>query len=128
MYDLFSRSDVVAAAAGSGKLSLSIVNDPAWSPDGLRIAFVRGNDIWVMNADGSGQRRLTSGAAHDRAPNWSPDGRTIAFDQRVGSIHEIYVMNADGSGQHRLARGRHGHDCILANSGKQEPRGAHGRT
>ena len=74
---------------------------------------MRGHDIWLMNADGSGKRRLTSGAARDRVPSWSPDGRTIAFDRRRSrfgdlgdktSIHEIYVMNADGSGQRRLAR------------------------
>jgi Tol biopolymer transport system component len=62
-----------------------------------------------MNADGSGQRRLTSGAARDLAPSWSPDGRTIAFDRRVGRgsgvSYEIYVMNADGSSQRPLARG-----------------------
>jgi TolB protein len=55
---------------------------PSWSPDGKRIAFDRGEldfsttDIWVMDADGSGQRRLARFGAQ---PSWSPDGRTIAF-------------------------------------------------
>ena len=40
-------------------------SDPAWSPDGRQITYTRGYDIWLMNADGSGQRRLTSGAARD---------------------------------------------------------------
>ncbi len=51
-----------------------------------------------MNADGSGQRRLTSGAAHDRVPNWSPDGRTIAFT----GVGGIYTVHADGTGLRKL--------------------------
>ena len=79
---------------------------PAFSPDGRRIAFVsnrdQDNQIYVMNADGSGQRRLTRRPGNDFAPAWSPDGRRIAF-HRVGD--GIWVMNADGSGLTRLTAG-----------------------
>ena len=57
--------------------------DPAWSPDSRRIVFASGpendHDIFLMNADGSGRTRLTSGPSNDRVPSWSPDGSLIAF-------------------------------------------------
>jgi dipeptidyl aminopeptidase/acylaminoacyl peptidase len=59
---------------------------PAWSPDGSRIAFQghltgRGgeDDIYVVNADGSGLRRLTTDPFRDSWPAWSPDGSTIVY-------------------------------------------------
>ena len=55
-----------------------------------------------MNADGSGQRRLTRNAARDLAPAWLPDGQKIAFVSERDGNSEVYVMNADGSGQRRL--------------------------
>ena len=54
-----------------------------------------------MNADGSGQTRLTDSPGWDGNPSWSPDGR-IAFQSDRDGDGEIYVMNADGSGQTRL--------------------------
>jgi tol-pal system beta propeller repeat protein TolB len=78
--------------------------DPAWSPDGAKIAFVvGGGEIFVMNADGTGRRNLTNTPKTESMPTWSPDGTKIAF-VRVDSEGEweIFVMNADGSGQKRL--------------------------
>ena len=90
----------------------------AWSPNGGKIAFVSDRDgragcigqpgcnteIYVMNADGSGQRNLTRNPARDDEPVWSPDGRKIAFVSRRDGKPEVYVMNADGSGQRNLTR------------------------
>jgi Tol biopolymer transport system component len=73
---------------------------------GGRIAFLSGRDdnaeIYVMNADGSGQTRLTNNPAIDQNPAWSPDGTRIAFISLSDGNMEIYVMNADGSGVTRL--------------------------
>jgi TolB protein len=83
-----------------------------FGPDGAsltgRIAFSAGaanrEDIFAVDADGTGLRRLTTGPAADVDPSWSPDGRRVAFCRQEGdgSTAEIYVMNADGSGQRNL--------------------------
>jgi Tol biopolymer transport system component len=111
-------------ADGSGQrdvtLELGLRQVPVWAPDGRRIAFVRCRggqrcDIYVMNADGSGLRRLTRNR-ESSYPIWSPNGRKIAFwrirvrfrpDRKPHYVQtpEVWLMNADGSGQRRLARG-----------------------
>ena len=84
------------------------VQAPVWSPGGRRIAFLSrrdgGKEIYVVSADGSGQRRLTRDARYAATPAWSPDGRKIAFEGGPYALSGVYVVNADGSGQRRLAR------------------------
>ena len=78
-----------------------------WSPAGDRIAFTRLGDLYVMNADGSGQTRLTGRGGED--PSWSPDGTRISFTRNTGSSHQIFTVGADGTGERQLTRqgGRH---------------------
>jgi Tol biopolymer transport system component/subtilisin family serine protease len=87
---------------------------PRYSPDGSKIIFQSNRDgqaeIYVMNADGSGQTRLTNNSAADTAPAWSPDGTKILFTSlRDGPTSPaLYVMNADGSNQTRVTAGSDG--------------------
>jgi len=73
--------------------------EPAWSLDGSKIAFTSQDDIWVMNADGSGLQKLTTWAGSDSSPSWSPDGTKIVYvsSSRTTPWNEIWVMNADGT-------------------------------
>ena len=89
---------------------------PNWSPNGTKIVFTRGRpgtangsiagngDVYVMNADGSHQTRLTNHGNDDYYPIWSPDASKIVFTRGRGDglnsneiNNEVYVMNADGS-------------------------------
>jgi Tol biopolymer transport system component len=78
-------------------------SDPAWSPDGRRLAFTRTMDdyrsfhVYVMRADGSGVRRVTQGR-YDWRPAWSPNGRWILYQSTTG----LRRVQPDGSGVRRI--------------------------
>jgi Tol biopolymer transport system component len=90
--------------------------DPiSWSPDGKKIAYCAsppdgGSEVYVSNANGSGQTRLTYGSAlgsfPGSAPNWSPDGSKLAYQRETATPYpgttypkwDVHVINADGSG------------------------------
>ncbi len=88
------------------QLTSGVVDDrsPCWSPDGKLIAFQRDWQVWVMNADGSGQRQLTKGPHKSGFPTWSPDGKLIAFhsnrrsglDVSKGGNWDLWLMDKDG--------------------------------
>ena len=100
------------------QLTRNTVSDfgAAWSPDGRKLAFSRqvgtGTALFVMNADGSGVRRLTTPivrpegpATYDVAPAWSPDGRRLAFaSDRSGGAPDVWRIDADGTDLVRLTR------------------------
>jgi Tol biopolymer transport system component len=79
-------------------------SEPAFSPDGRTIAFVRGGDVYSVRADGSGERHLTSGPEIDSAPRVSPNGRLVVFERResAGAPRDLYTVGATGGGLHPL--------------------------
>jgi Tol biopolymer transport system component len=88
---------ITAGAAGVSD------REPAWSPDGKKIAFVRQRDsykeeIYTMNANGTCVVRLTKNPLRDDEPAWSPDGKKIAFSSNRPYRLDIYTMNTDGTG------------------------------
>jgi Tol biopolymer transport system component len=123
-------SDIYLVRVSDGTLTKLTGNtrlnlDPAWSPDGRQIVFSSNRDddgrskVWMMNADGSNQKRLTDVHNNtntifygDMTPSWSPDGTKILFTgtrdfngtRNCFSINcaEIFVMNADGTNERAI--------------------------
>jgi Tol biopolymer transport system component len=103
-----SINTATAALTDDHAIAADPANDwgPAWSPDGLRVAFTSdrdgSGDVWVAPVDGSGPTRLTDDGAGDWVPAFSPDGATIAFvSDRTGEA-EVWSMASDGTGVRNL--------------------------
>lgn len=88
---------------------------PAWSPDGSRIAFVApgntetGLDVWVMDADGSNAQNVTNHRGDEDDPVWHPDGEWLVYtyhsrvDEDGRDITQLYRINADGQNRKRIS-------------------------
>lgn len=98
------------AGVALAQLTKSTSHDvrPAWSPDSSRIVFQSNRtgayQIWLVNPDGSSERRVSRGESDDRHPSWSPDGRAILFDSGNDMSREIWSMDLDGGNRRQLTR------------------------
>ena len=110
-FDMLGDIYVMPIAGGTPRRltsGLAFDHQPRFSPDGSRIAFTSdrggGDNIWVMNADGTGTRQITNETfTLTNAPAWSPDGRFIAArkhftTQRSLGTGEIWLYDASGQG------------------------------
>lgn len=87
-------------------LAMDRIGDPQVSPDGRRVVFVlretdleanRGRtDLWLVNVDGTGLRRLTSHTASDSNPRWMPDGQSILFLSSRSDSSQVWRIRVDG--------------------------------
>jgi Tol biopolymer transport system component len=90
------------AATSATRLTFENAASPAWSPDGSRLAYTAGQELYVIKPDGSGRTQLTNNTFGDWLPAWSTRGNTIAFVTNRDLNNEIYTMRADGSSVTRL--------------------------
>ncbi|HEV2835252.1 MAG TPA: SBBP repeat-containing protein, partial [Pyrinomonadaceae bacterium] len=106
------RTVTIANVDGSGSYQLpgspTFLSSVDWSPDGTKFVYATDNEIFVMNADGTNQTKLTTqeqtndGATIDSDPHWSPDGAKILLTRSTTNSNSVYVMNADGSNLMKL--------------------------
>jgi TolB protein len=93
------------ALAFLGTLGAAAGLAPPLEPSSARLASFWNGDLYVVNADGTGQTRLTRHPAEEFDPAWSPDGTKITFSRFTGRRYQIFVMDPDGSDASRLTRG-----------------------
>ncbi len=91
---------------GASRLLVAGSEDAAWSPDGTLLAFVRGGDLWLANADGSGQRRLTT-TPHvvESGPSWAAGGGVIAYTALEAGRRRVRLLTLPFGLTRPIARG-----------------------
>jgi WD40 repeat protein len=120
-----------AEPGGTSELQITTLKgenafQPAWSPDGRRLAFVVAteshSDIYTIDADGTGFTRLTDdGGSH--LPSWSPDGTRLAYSRAAGDgTEDIWIIKADGTSATQITQER---DGAMALSPSWSPDGTH---
>jgi TolB protein len=103
-------------------------NSPSYSANGRMVVFSgnrepgypTGIHLYLMNADGSGVRQLTSDDSFDHGPSFSPDGQRVVFARTAGAGHpHIFIVNVDGSGLRQLTEGPYADsEPVFAPNGK----------
>jgi len=89
-------SGIPSGTAGAEKEPIRFARTPEISPDGKKIAFSYGGDIWLVPAAGGEASRLTDHVAYEGSPVWSPDGTHIAFASDRDGNFDIFVMAVEG--------------------------------
>jgi len=125
--DVYVVGEIVLASSRGGKFQLyaaersnlaqltristdtANATEPAFSPDGSRIAFTSTRDgnaeIYVMNADGTNATRLTTDPQADGRPAFTPDGQAVVFHStRSAGKQQVWMVNVDGTGLTQLTR------------------------
>ena len=103
---IFDRQGNVSKMVGPR----AIYQQPIFSPDGTRIAVIKidldaeNADLWILEVDGSGSKRITTSAAREnaRAPVWSPDGKQVAYVSLRNGSEGLYRKSSDGTGSEEL--------------------------
>jgi dipeptidyl aminopeptidase/acylaminoacyl peptidase len=95
-------------------LAMDRITDPQVSPDGRRVVFAvsvtdleanrRRSDLWLVQADGTGLRRLTSHEANDDHPRWAPDGRSVWFLSARSGSSQVWRVSVDGGEAEQVTR------------------------
>jgi dipeptidyl aminopeptidase/acylaminoacyl peptidase len=125
---LFVSSAIAPAQDNSRKLTaldefqIQLATDPQISPDGKKIVYVRRfadpmtdkryANLWIINADGSDHRALTTGNRSDGSPRWSPDGTRIAFLSDADGKQQIYIRWMDSGQTARITNLEESPDAI----------------
>lgn len=100
---------------------------PHWSPDGKKILFSSGygsnresgEDIYMVNADGSGLQQLTNRAGEESLAEWSPDGQSIIFNAETDSTTQLFIMRADGGEQRQLTTAGVNYSASFSSDGQK---------
>lgn len=96
-------------------------SEPAFSPDGSTVAFVRDGNVFTMRPDGTAERQLTAGPEVDSRPQFTVDGRSIVFERAAGpgAPRDLYVVGARGGDQRALTSSPDDeHEVALSPKGK----------
>jgi Tol biopolymer transport system component/imidazolonepropionase-like amidohydrolase len=111
VFDLQGTLWTMPASGGRAKAITDELGDarqPAWSPDGGRVAFQSYRDgnwhIWWVAADGARLMQVTTGPYDDREPHWSPDGKQIAFSSDRDGNYDIWTVDLGTGKLEQLTR------------------------
>ena len=103
-YTVGATRIVSVRSDGSRRRKLGEGSDPAWSPDGTKIAFMLDGQVWTMDPDGGDRSQITDMAGSLGSPVWLLDGERISFDVDDDET-STWVVNADGSDPHLAFEG-----------------------